>query len=77
VVEVMFRTIPADVFRNLSPYLPGTAGHQLLATQAAIDQARAASGAPVLDPLTGYAVMLGWVAGLLVAAAVLLRRRDA
>jgi len=77
VIEVLLRTIPADVFRNLSPYLPGTAGHQLLATQAAIDQARAASSAPVLDPWTGYAVMPGWAAGLLVVAAVLLRRRDA
>ena len=77
VVEVLFRTIPADVFRTVSPYLPGTAGHQLLATQAAIDHARAASSAPVLDPWTGYAVMLTWVAALLVVAAVLLRRRDA
>jgi MYXO-CTERM domain-containing protein len=31
----------------------------------------------VLDTWTGYAVMLAWVAALLVAAAVLLRRRDA
>jgi ABC-2 type transport system permease protein len=77
VVEVLFRTIPADFFRNVSPYLPGTAGHQLLVTQAAIDQARAASSTPVLDPWTGYAVMLAWVAALLVVAAVLLRRRDA
>jgi ABC-2 type transport system permease protein len=77
VVEVLFRTIPADFFRSVSPYLPGTAGHQLLATQATIDQARAASSAPVLDPWTGYAVLLAWVAVLLVVAAVLLRRRDA
>jgi ABC-2 type transport system permease protein len=77
VVEVLFRTIPADFFRSVSPYLPGTAGHQLLVTQAAIDQARAATSAPVLDPWTGYAVMLAWVAVLLAVAAVLLRRRDA
>ena len=77
VVEVLFRAIPADVFRTVSPYLPGTAGHQLLVTQAAIDQTRAASSAPVLDPWTGYAVMLAWVAALLVVAATLLRRRDA
>jgi ABC-2 type transport system permease protein len=77
VVEVLFRTIPADVFRTISPFLPGTAGHQLLATQAAIDQARATSNAPVLDPWTGYGVMLAWVAALLMVAAVLLRRRDA
>jgi ABC-2 type transport system permease protein len=77
VVEVMFRTIPADFFRNVSPFLPGTAGHQLLATQAGIEQARAATSAPVLGPWTGYAVMLAWVAALLTLAAVLLRRRDA
>jgi ABC-2 type transport system permease protein len=77
VVEVLFRTIPADFFRSVSPYLPGTAGHQLLITQAAIDQARASSSAPVLDPWTGYGVMLAWVAALLVVAAVRLRRRDA
>ena len=77
VIEVLFRTIPVDVFRSVSPYLPGTAGHQLLVTQAAIDQARAASSTPLLDPWTGYAVMLAWVAALLVAAATLLRRRDA
>ncbi len=77
VVEVLFRTIPADVFRTVSPYLPGTAGHQLLVTQATIEQARAVAAAPVLDPWTGYAVMLAWVAVLLAVAAVLLRRRDA
>ena len=31
----------------------------------------------MLDPWTGYGVMLVWVAVLLVVAAVLLRRRDA
>lgn len=77
VVEVMFRTIPADFFRNVSPFLPGTAGHQLLSTQASIDQARATSSAAVLDPWVGFGVMMIWVVVLLAAAAVLLRRRDA
>ena len=77
VVEVMFRTIPADFFRNVSPFLPGTAGRQLLATQASIAQDRATSSAPVLGPWTGYGVMLAWVAVLLAVAAVLMRRRDA
>lgn len=76
-VEVMFRTTPADFFRNVSPFLPGTAGHQLLVTQASIEQARVMSSAPVLDPWTGYGVMRGWVAVLLAVAAVLLRRRHA
>jgi ABC-2 type transport system permease protein len=76
VVEVTFRTIPADFFRTVSPFLPGTAGHQLLATRASIEQARLTSSAPVLDPWLGYGVMLAWVAVLLATAAVLLRRRD-
>ncbi len=77
VVEVLFRTIPADFFRTVSPFLPGTAGHQLLATRDSIEAARLATSAPVLGPWTGYGVMLGWVAVLLTVAAVLLRRRDA
>jgi ABC-2 type transport system permease protein len=77
VVEVLFRTIPADFFRTVSPFLPGTAGHQLLATRESIEAARLATSAPVLDPWTGYGVMLVWVAVLLTVAAVLLRRRDA
>jgi ABC-2 type transport system permease protein len=77
VVEVMFRTLPGDFFRTVSPFLPATAGHQLLVTQASIDQARSAATAPVLDPWVGFGVMTAWVAVLLVVAAVLLRRRDA
>jgi ABC-2 type transport system permease protein len=77
VVEVLFRTVPADFFRTVSPFLPGTAGHQLLATRDSIEAARLATSAPVLDPWTGYGVMLVWVAVLLTVAAVLLRRRDA
>ena len=77
VVEVLFRTLPADFFRTVSPFLPATAGHQLLVTQASIDQARAAGTAPVLDPWIGFGVMSVWIAVLLLVAAVLLRRRDA
>lgn len=77
VVEVMFRTMPVDFFRTVSPFLPATAGHQLLATQASIEQARAAASAPVLDPWAGLVVMAVWVAVALVAAAAQLRRRDA
>jgi ABC-2 type transport system permease protein len=77
VVEVMFRTMPADFFRTVSPFLPATAGHQLLSTQAGIDEARAAATAPVLDPWAGFAVMAAWVVVALGVAAVQLRRRDA
>lgn len=77
VVEVMFRTLPADIFRQVSPFLPATAGHQLLATEASIEQARATSSAAVLGPWVGFAVMAAWVAAVLAVAAVQLRRRDA
>jgi ABC-2 type transport system permease protein len=77
VVEVLFRTIPADFFRSISPFLPGTAGHQLLASQASITQARETTSAVVLGPWAGFGVMAVWVAVLLAVAAVLLRRRDA
>ena len=77
VVEVMFRTLPGDFFRTVSPFLPATAGHQLLTTQESIEQARAVTTAPVLDPWVGFGVMSVWVAVLLAVAAVLLRRRDA
>jgi ABC-2 type transport system permease protein len=76
VVEVLFRTLPVDFFRTVSPFLPGTAGHQLLVSDASIEQARAASSATVLAPWTGFGVMLVWVAAFLATAAVLLRRRD-
>ena len=77
VVENVFRAIPATFFRNVSPFLPSTAGHQITTTQATIDQLRATSTATVLDPWQGYGVMILWVVVLLAAAAVLLRRRDA
>jgi len=77
VVEVLFRTLPVDLFRQVSPYLPATAGHQLLVTHASIEQARATSTAAVLDPWAGFAVMALWVAVALAVAAVQLRRRDA
>jgi ABC-2 type transport system permease protein len=77
VVENVFRAIPATFFRNVSPFLPSTAGHQITTTQATIDQLRATSTATVLDPWQGYGVMILWVVVLLAVAAVLLRRRDA
>jgi ABC-2 type transport system permease protein len=82
VVENVFRLIPATFFRNVSPFLPSTAGQQLTQTQSSIDVARAAakasgSTAAVLDPWQGYGVMILWVVVLLAVAAVLLRRRDA
>ncbi len=77
VVEVLFRTLPVDFFRQVSPFLPATAGHQLLVTQSSIEQARATTSATVLEPWVGFSVMVAWVAVALAVAAVQLRRRDA
>jgi len=77
VVENVFRSIPAAFFRNVSPFLPSTAGQQITATQATIDSMRESSTATVLGAWQGYGVMMLWVVVLLAAGAVLLRRRDA
>jgi len=79
VVETVFSAIPAAFFRKISPFLPSTAGQQIVTTQSSIDQTRAAVGTArvVLDPWQGYGVMMLWVVVLLAVAAVLLRRRDA
>jgi ABC-2 type transport system permease protein len=77
VVEGVFAAIPATFFRDVSPFLPSTAGRQIITTQASIDQLRVAATAPVLEPWQGYGVMILWVVVLLAVAAVLLRKRDA
>src|SRR5664280_1096162 len=48
------RAIPASFLRNLSPFLPSTAGHQITTTQATINQLRATSTVTALDPWQGY-----------------------
>lgn len=75
VVETVFALIPLDFFREVSPYLPSTAGSQVMAPEGLFEAMGA--GAAVLGPWEGYGVMLAWVAVILAAAAVLLRRRDA
>ena len=77
VVEVLFRTLPVELFRQISPFLPATAGHQLVVTGTSIEADRAASSAPVLDPWAGFAVMAAWVLVVLTLAAVRLKQRDA
>ena len=41
-----------------------------MATQTSIEQARATSNAPVLDPWVGFTVLLAWVAVALAVDAV-------
>ncbi|RYV50508.1 ABC transporter permease subunit [Pengzhenrongella frigida] len=77
VVENVFLLIPLTFFEKISPFLPSTAGSQLMMPQAQIDlMAQSATGA-VLTPWEGFAVLAAWVVVLLGVAAVLLKRRNA
>lgn len=58
---------------DLAPYLPAAAGERIMATESV----EAIPGLTLLEPWTGYAILLAYVAVALTAAAVLLRRRDA
>jgi ABC-2 type transport system permease protein len=68
VVEGVFASIPWTFFEKVSPYLPMSAGSQLVQT-----------GSPdaVLSPWEGYGVLVAWGVVALVAAMVMVRRRDA
>jgi ABC-2 type transport system permease protein len=74
VVENVFSLIPLAFFREVSPFLPSTAGSQVMLPE--LFAAGNGEGTD-LTPLQGYGVMLAWVAVVLAVAAVLLRRRDA
>ncbi len=68
VLPSLFGSIPAAFFQNVSPYLPTSAGSQIL---------YAADAQDVLSPWQGYGVLVAWGVVILAVAAVLLRRRDA
>lgn len=77
VVQTVFLALNLKVVRVISPWLPGTAGQQIMASDNAVAAARAARHVGVvLTPWQGYLVLVGWVVLLLVGAAVTLRRRD-
>lgn len=69
--------IPWRPLQLIVPFLPGTAGSNLMLTQAQIDATSQGAVGAVLGPWQGFAVLIAWVAVLLTAAAVLIRRRDA
>lgn len=79
VVQVVIAAIPLKALQLISPWLPGTAGQQLMATDASIENLRTATNhvGVVFDPWVGYAVMLAWAVLALVGGAALLRSRDA
>lgn len=68
VVESVFAMIPWAFFEKVAPYLPMSAGSQLVQ-----------NGGPdaVLTPWEGYGVLVAWGVLALAAATVLVRRRDA
>jgi len=68
VLENILAEIPVAFIEAISPYLPSTAGKQIVMESSA-DAA--------LGPWQGYAVLVAWGLVALTAAAVLLRRRDA
>ena len=76
VIENLF-LIPWKPLQVLSPFLPGTAGSKIMTPQVQIDAMSHGAVGAVLGPWQGFAVLLAWVAVLLTAAAVLLRRRNA
>ena len=64
----------SDWFTRAYPYLPSTAGERI----ATPEVTTAITDAPqVLSPWVGFGVFMGYVAVILVAAGVLLKRRDA
>lgn len=76
VVENGLGLIPWEPIQTAAAFLPGSAGSRLLQSDA-VGSVITTSGVTTLGPWQGYAVMLAWVAAVLVAAAVLVRRRDA
>lgn len=68
VVEGILSMIPWTFFEKISPYLPMSAGSQLVQ-----------NGGPdaVLSPWQGYGVLVAWGVLAVTAACLLLRRRDA
>ncbi|MEU0563959.1 ABC transporter permease subunit [Nonomuraea sp. NPDC005983] len=67
------------VLPQVTTMLPGTWGatvHKYFTTNAGI-QVATPTGGDALGPWAGYGVYLGWIAVTMIAAAVLLKRRDA
>jgi ABC-2 type transport system permease protein len=68
VVPTLGLLLPSSWRDHLLPYLPSNAGASFFSAQTGTDSLSAA---------TGLLVLLGWVAGALAAAALVLKRRDA
>jgi len=69
--------IPWEPLQNLSPFMPSSAGLQILKPQGIIDAMSKTATTTVLGPWQGYGALMIWVVVLGTAAALVLRRRDA
>jgi ABC-2 type transport system permease protein len=76
VIPITFSQIPWKPLQQINPFLPGNAGAMLL-LPAQTGPVSPDTVGVVLGPWQGFGVLLGWVAVLMAAAAVLLRRRNA
>ena len=78
IVQVFALITMAEWVANLSAFLPSNAGSRMYAYVAENGASDPFGlGGLVLEPWQGALVLLAWVAGLLVLASVLLKRRDA
>ncbi|NAZ77595.1 ABC transporter permease, partial [Kineococcus sp. T13] len=76
VVENLLSLVPWAPVQAFAAHLPATAGSRLLQSDA-VGSVLTTSASTALSPWGGFAVLLAWVALVLTAAAVLVRRRDA
>lgn len=68
IAPLIFELLPSWISDHVTKYLPSNAGESFTSVTAAGD---------LLSPTAGFLVFTVWVIGLLTAAAVVLRRRDA
>lgn len=76
VVENALASIPWEPVQAFAAHLPASAGSRILQDDA-VGSVVTVSSTTDLTPWQGYGLLLAWVAVVLTAAAVLLRRRDA
>ena len=77
VIETVLAAIPLRIFELVSPFLPATAGGQLVLDESMLRFMAEMSNGPVLTPWQGYGVLVAWVVALLGTAVLVTRRRDA
>lgn len=77
VIDNVIMLVPLRAFELISPFMPSSAGRRILFEDSMLAELDAISDGMILTPWQGYGVLLAWVAVLLTAAALLMRRRDA